>query len=131
MPQPHYEVQGSFKSAAIFSGQVAPGLNAAPGAVAVGSDVLLQSGQGRLWAVIPHQTVLSLSGVAITLYDAAAPVSGGPLYTSGHIPLGGFGAPGGLSGQVTLANGIINFVGGVPFSSGLCVNSRSGQVGAT
>lgn len=130
MPQPHYEVQGGFKTAAIYSGQVAPGLNAAPGAVAVGSDVLLQSGGGRLWKVIIHQAVLTLSGVNMPIYDGAAAVSGGPLYTSGHILLSALGGPGGASGQFT-ASGEVNFQGGLPFNSGLIVNSRSGQPGAT
>ena len=123
---------GGLKSAAIFSGQVAPALTAASGAVAVGSDVLFQSGPGRLWAIIPHGPgVLALSGVGANFYDAPAPVSGGPIPASGHIPLGGIPGPFGASGLLTSPNNPIAYPGGVPFKQGLCYNSRSGQVGVT
>ncbi len=128
---PVLTVQGGFKTAAIFSGAVAPALTSAPGAVAVGSDVLFQSGQGRLWAVIPHQSYLAMSGVLAQFYDAAAPVSGGPIPASGHIPLGAAAAAYGVSGQLTPAGIPFSFPGGIPFQSGLCYNSRSGQPGVT
>lgn len=117
-------------TASIYSGAVAPTVTTgAPAVVAVGSDVLLQSGPGRLIAVVPHGTFLALSGVQTNLYDGAAAVSGGPIAASGHVYLGGLAAAYGVSGQITPAGTpvLIN----VPFNSGLVINSRSGQTGVT
>lgn len=120
---------GGTRAAAIYSGQVAPGLTAAPGAAAVGSDVILHSGPGRLVGAIPHQTYLTLSGhVSLKLYDGL-PVSGGPLYASGHVLLADLGVAGGVSGAVSYAGQMIPL--DVPFNSGLSLNSRSGQIGYT
>lgn len=116
------------KTGSIYSGQVAPALTGTSGGVAVGSDVLLQSGPGRLVGVLTHTTYLSLSGVAINFYDAAAPVSGGPVAASGHRPVGVVPGAYGVSGQVA---GPIFQPFNIPFLNGLCVNSRSGQVGFT
>lgn len=131
MPRHQLQTGMGTVAAALFSGAVAPGLAAAPGAVAVGSDVLFFSGGGRLAAVIPHQAVFTLSGVGVSFYDSSVPVSGGPIPASGHIPLGGITAGAGqsLSGAVTPANTPIPI--GTPFQSGLCYNSRSGQTGIT
>lgn len=126
---PFYHTEGGVRAAAIYSGQVAPALTGAGGAVAAGSDVLLFSGNGRLNTLIPHATFLSLSGVAVNFYDAAAPVSGGPIAASGHLPLGSLPAAFGVSGQLVAAGTPLHL--NVPFSGGLCVNSRSGQVGFT
>ena len=41
-------VRGGERCVSFYSGAVAPGLTAAPGSVAVGSDVLVYSGAGRL-----------------------------------------------------------------------------------
>jgi hypothetical protein len=125
---------GGFITASIYSGATAPGLTGAYGAVAVGSDVLLFSGQGRLDLVMTHQA--TQSGLAVVFYDAGAPVSGGPLYTSGHrvvgvIPPVNRSTGGAVSGQtnpVDAAPGVPIPVS-IPFFSGLCVNSRSGQPG--
>ena len=116
-------------TAAQYSGAVVPVVAGATGSVAVGSDVFLFSGPGRLQYIIPHQTYLSLSGVAINIYDGAAAVSGGPIAASGHIPLGGLFAGAGVSGQLILQNQPIPL--GIPFNSGLVINSRSGQCGVT
>lgn len=127
-----YNLVGGNRSAACYSGQVAPTLTGAysgVNAVITGPDVMLQSGKGRLIAVVPHQSVLSLSGVAVSIYDAVAPVSGGPVITSGHSLIAAPGAPWGVSGQMALAGVPITL--NVPFTSGLCFNSRSGQVGMT
>lgn len=124
-----YQVNAGFQAASIYSGQVAPVLTGAPGAVANGSDVLLFSGQGRVSHIIPHASFLTLSGVQVNLYDASAPISGGPLATFGHIPLGGLAAGWGVSGQISPAGTPV--VLNTPFSSGLCINSRSGQPGVT
>jgi hypothetical protein len=129
MPEPIYYTTGGFETAAIYSGQVAPSLTSAPGAVAVGSDVLFQSGPGRLISITPHQTFLSLSGQALPFYDGAAPVSGGPLPASGHIFLGGLPNGFGVSGQIVPAG--IPIPINLTFNSGLCYNSRSGQPGVT
>jgi len=131
---PHHQLSaiGGMTAAAIYSGGNLPGLNAAPGATAVGSDVVFCSGPGRLASILPHQ--LLASGVGITFYDANVPVSGGPLYSSGHIPLAFIPANLGLS---TYASGVVipanlnNIAIGMPFRYGLCVNSRSGQPGFT
>ena len=85
-----YNARGGYKLNSIYSGQVAPLVaRSGPGMSFAGSDVQLQAGNGRLNAIIPHQTYLTLSGLNINLYDAALPVSGGPVVASGHIPLGG------------------------------------------
>lgn len=132
MPDPLYQTAGGFEAMSVWSGQVAPTVSySGTGAFAVGSDVMFQSGPGRLHAVIPHQSVLSLSGVQANFYDGAAPVSGGPVPASGHIFLGALPGGAGVSGQLTAGGTPFVFVGGVPFASGLCYNSRSGQPGIT
>lgn len=124
--QPVYGTDGGFQTATIYSGIIAgPGLTAAPGAVAAGSDVLLFSGAGRLNQI---SFALPVSGVPIQLYDAAAPVSGGPIYTSGHKLLAT--TPGPLSGR----DSVLTQVGmqpNMPFQSGLCVSTRSGMPATT
>jgi hypothetical protein len=93
--------------------------------------VLFFSGAGRVTGLTMHASYLALSGVVGMFYDASTPVSGGPIAATGHKPL--FGTPGILA---KVASG--DFVQGgafiplnVPFTSGLCYNSRSGQVGVT
>jgi len=130
VPKHNLTAQGGTRAAAIYSGANAPGLTAAPNAVAVGSDVLFWSGAGRLAEVVLHGQ--QAAGTGITFYDAAAPISGGPIYTSGHVPLAFIAGNTGqavVSGQPTLAGGVIPI--GMPFRYGLCVNSRSGQIGYT
>lgn len=125
------QTRGGGQAASFYSGAVAPGLTCAPGSVATGSDVLIFSGAGRLKSVTPHQQI---SGVAITFYDGAAAVSGGPLYTSGHKPLGVVPANtfGGGPGETIFGAGPTTYgFGEPPFQSGLIFNSRSGQPGFT
>lgn len=129
MARPVQTITGGTRRAAQYSGAVAPAIVGTPGVITVGPDVQLASGPGRVISITPHQTVFTLSGVVLNLYDGAGPVSGGPVAASGHIPLGGLTAPGGVSGQVSLAQTPIPL--GLPFFSGLCMNSRSGQPGAT
>lgn len=120
--------QGGDQAASIYSGQVAPVLTGAPGAVATGADILLYSGAGRLKDILVHQG--ALSGVAIMFYDAAVVTSGGPFALSGHKHIGIIPAspPTGASGSFVAAG---TYAFDFPFSSGLCVNSRSGQPGFT
>lgn len=126
-----YNVTNGYRTACLYSGEVAPTLTGARGAVAVGSDVLFVSGPGRINAIIAHQTIMVLSGVAGVFYDAPAPVSGGPIPASGHVPLCNVLAIGGapISGQQIVAGAVLNV--NLPFHSGLCYNSRSGQPGVT
>ena len=148
MPTPNIKnalkmTTGGWLSAAIYSGAAAPGLNATPtGTFAVGSDVMLWSGGGRLDAVVPHLGSLHSGTVlGIRFYDAAAPVSGGPLYSSGHKPVydspvymaplsGGAGIL--SSGNLPVVPDISDpFQVGQPFQNGLCFNCKSGQGGYT
>ena len=136
------QTTGGFYSASIFSGALAPGLGGAPGSVAVGPDVLLYSGAGRLDTVLVHQNTAS-SGyrLPIVFYDASAPVSGGPVPTSGHRVIafspafistsgGVYGATSGSAVGYPITWGMPVQIG-APFLSGLCFNSRSGQPGVT
>lgn len=117
-------------TAAQYSGAVVPVVRTTVPSAAVGSDVFLHSGPGRLHCIIPTgAAVLSLSGVPVNVYDGAAAVSGGPLSTSGHVPLGTVGGPFGASGQFTQPG--VAVVYNVPFNSGLIFNSRSGQSAVT
>ena len=134
---------GGWFSDAIYSGAAVPGLNACyNGAFAVGSDVMLWSGAGRLDAVVPHLGSLHSGTVlSIRFYDAGAPVSGGPLYASGHRPiwdspvyLAPLSGGGGIlsSGQLPVVPDISDpFWVSQPFASGLCFNCKSGQGGFT
>lgn len=92
-----------------------------------GGDVNIWSGAGVVLNVTP--TVASLSGQAIVLYDSAIAVSGGPLATSGHkiVAVIGAGPLTGASGNVQQASPVFF---GSAFTSGLCIASRSGMVGA-
>lgn len=133
------QTAGGYNSACFYSGAVAPSIVAAPGAVAVGSDVFIASGPGRFDAFLIHSdTILSGPQLPIVFYDAAAAVSGGPIPTSGHRKIAFtpfFVSPtsGSISGSLQTAQ----FSPGQPqivgqsFGSGLCFNSRSGQPGIT
>ena len=136
---PQKNTQGGFNTASIYSGQVAPVITSCPGAVAFGSDVLLFSGAGRLDLVM--FTNLIASGQPTFFYDAAPPLSsGGPFSLSGHKILAVINQPGTTfispiaSGQNLFVNfpppGLPQLIQ-MPFQSGLCVNSRSGQAGFT
>lgn len=127
---------GGFKSASFYSGAVAPSVLSAPNAFAVGSDVMLQSGAGRLDLIMAHASIQS--GLGVTFYDAAAPVSGGPIPASGHRVVGIL--PPQFNTAVVLASGSADTgspSAGVPipvgmvFFSGLCCNLKSGQPGFT
>ena len=132
--------EGGFFSATIFSGAVVPGLGGAPGAVAVGPDVLLMSGPGRLDTFTPFLgTLHSGTVLSVTFYDSSIPVSGGPIPASGHkmlwsspVYLAPLSGGGGLlsSGQASVITNLGNpWLIMQPFQSGLCVNCRSGQGG--
>ena len=125
--QSHLSIRGGTKTAAQFSGAVAPAVTAS--VTSVGSDVCLFSGPGRLISMVPHQNFLTLSGVALAVYDSAIPVSGGPIPASGHVPLAVYPAAYGASGQLSTAGQLVEFF--TPFANGLCFNSRSGQPGVT
>lgn len=98
-----------------------------------GGDANIFVGGGRLDLGFQHgATVLALSGQAITFYDSAVAVSGGPLAASGHKVVGvlGFNQPQpAASGDVYQGGNVQNL--GFVFTSGLCHNSRSGQLGFT
>lgn len=131
MPKHQLQSTGGSQAAAIYSGANAPGLGGATNAVAVGSDVLFHSGAGRLATISLHR-VNTADAVNITFYDAVAPVSGGPLASSGHIHLGTIPATLAISpasGQLMVPS--VQIPIGMPFRQGLCVNSRSGQPGFT
>lgn len=99
----------------------------------VGPDVNIWVGGGRLDASFFHDSaLLALSGQAVVFYDSAVAVSGGPLSTSGHKIVGvlaptGFQADTSVSGAALRGGIVINH--GFPFTSGLCVTTRSGQAG--
>ena len=98
---------------------------------AVGPDILIWSGAGRLDAgFVTDSTLLALSGQAIVFYDGAA-ISGGP--TPGTHKVVGVLAPSdeqsatGISGAALRGGQVRQF--GFPFFSGLVHSTRSGQPG--
>lgn len=100
---------------------------------AVGPDILITAGQGRLDSAFFLDTlVLALSGFAVTFYDSAVAVSGGPIAASGHKVVGVLApqatqAPTGVSGAFLRGGMVQGF--GMPFSSGLVYTTRSGAAG--
>ena len=119
--------QGGVQTASIPSGIIAgAGLTAAPGAVNNGSDTMFFSGAGRLNKIIP---AVALSGTAVVFYDGTGPLSGGPIYASGHKYLGVLPANT-FNGNVAL-QGPLPIEVGAPFFSGLCAGVRSGCAGFT
>jgi hypothetical protein len=96
--------------------------------VVSGADVLIVSGGGRLKTILPTSTYTALSGVAIYFYDAGVVISGGPFPLSGHAIVGVVPGAFGVSGQI-VGQTPIQF--DIPFNSGLCMASKSGQVGVT
>lgn len=102
---------------------------------AAGGDTNIWVGGGRLDAAFfVDSALIALSGQAVTFYDAAAAVSGGPLATSGHKVVGVLAptdeaSATGISGAALRGGAIRQF--GVPFWSGLCVTGRSGAAGFT
>ncbi len=125
-------VRGGSVAVSFYSGAVAPGVTGGQGAVAVGSDVMIYSGAGRLNSVMPH--VQMVSGLAVFFYDGIAAISGGPLAASGHQIIGvippTYGGSFVSGGAVPAPTGQpINI--DMPFRNGLCFNSRSGQPGFT
>ena len=114
--------QGGTQKAAFLSGGTQAAITTyAPGAVAAGQAVLLQSGAGRLKAV---QYLSQSSGAAPTFFDAAGVVSGTGSWGSGFPMLTVFGNSIGVSGIFN--NGPTPIQCDIPFSSGLCVNVVSG-----
>jgi hypothetical protein len=115
--QPLQEIRGGYKTYAQYSGVVTSG------------GVQIWSGQGRLNSVILQAigaAGLIAASTATIFYDAVAGISGGPLPTSGHVPL--YTIPAQTSGFTAL--GIVNNPD-VPFFSGLCYSPASGQLGFT
>ena len=122
--------QGGGRTAVVWSGSLLTNaaLGGAPGAAQSGGNIILFSGAGRLNSYFQHQNVLTLSGVAVTFYDAGAITLSGTS-VSGQRFLAILNAPGGASGQFTLASVPTQL--GTPFSSGLCVSAPSGTPGFT
>ena len=114
-------------TASIYSGALAPSLNAAPGATG-GPDVLFFSGAGRLKGVTLQQTTSPLSGPAIFFYDTGVVTSGGPFIASGHKILAVVN-PIQVSGAWNAQSIVGPYVFDVPFQSGLAVALKSGQPG--
>ncbi len=108
---------GGSKTVTVFSG-------------AVGPDILIQAGGGRLDAAFFHDSpTLALSGQPVVFYDSAIAVSGGPLAASGHKVVGVL-APktdSSISGAA-LRGGVVQSFGFV-FTSGLVYTTRSGGAG--
>ncbi len=100
---------------------------------AVGPDVVIAVGQGRLDSAFFHDSlILALSGQAVTFYDASVAVSGGPLAASNHRVVGVLApqatqAPTGVSGAFLRGGNVMQF--GMPFLSGLVHTTRSGAAG--
>lgn len=94
-----------------------------------GDHAVLVSGPGRLNSAFVINGVLSMSGVGITLYDAASVATSGPgtVPAAGRRVLGVLNAPGGVSGQINLPGAIVPF--DMPFALGLAVNAPSGACG--
>lgn len=114
---PLYYTQGGIRSYVMWSGTIA-------------GDVAITSGLGRLHSILPHNN--SVSGQPVYCYDSAIAVSGGPVVASGHKIIGGIPAapPLGVSGTFN-APALTPTFFYAPFSSGLCLSSRSGQPGVT
>ncbi len=130
-------IRGGSLAATVYSGNFAlggsGGLTGAPGAVAVGGDVQLWSGAGRLNSILIHNVIQS--GLQVVFYDTSTVTSGGPFPSSGHrflgiIPAITYGA-GVASGNTFIVNDGKPINVDIPFQSGLAFNSRSGQTGFT
>ena len=121
--------RGGSRTACVWSGSILTNaaLTGAPGAVQSGNSILFYAGAGRLNTVFQHQAILTLSGVAVTFYDAGAVTASGTS-VSGQRFLGILNSPGGVSGQLTLQ---APFDFGTPFTSGLCASAPSGTPGFT
>jgi hypothetical protein len=117
--------RGGGRAACVWSGSLLTNAALTGGAVQSGGHILLYSGAGRLNTVCQHQNVLTLSGVAVTFYDAGTITVSG-VSVSGQRFLGVVNAPGGQSGQFT---GTAPVLFDMPFSSGLCVAAPSGTPG--
>lgn len=102
--------------------------SAAPVAT-TGDHAVLISGPGRLNTAFVLNGGLSMSGIAITFYDAAAVAASGPgtVPAAGRRVLGVLNAPGGVSGQINLPEAVRQF--DMPFALGLAVNAPSGACG--
>ena len=94
-------------------------------------DTLIYSGAGRVNNYIMHTQLLS--GIPAVIYDAALVTSGGPFGLSGHKfifstpPTWGGSAGSGVNIPFNPAAQNVD----MPFQSGLCVNTRSGNAGFT
>lgn len=130
-------VRGGGRAVSIFSGALFSGtvITTPPGSVPVNNagDILLYSGGGRLNNLLQH--VQMASGLAVTFYDAAVAVSGGPIPASGHKLIGIIPPtyPGGAAFSGILP---VMYTGtpvnvDMPFQSGLCAHMASGSPGFT
>lgn len=106
-----------------------------------GGATAIHVGAGRLDKIVMHPPATAAvgpaaSGLALYFYDSAIAVSGGPLNASGHNTVAALSPvdpalvnfPNFESG-VGLQGRILDL--GIPFTSGLCVTTRSGQAGFT
>lgn len=124
-----HTTRGGVRASCVWSGSLLTNaaLTGAAGAVQSGGHILLHTGAGRLNSVWQHQGVLSLSGVAITFYDAAAITASG-VSVSGQRFIASVNAPQGQSGQFTA---VAPVAWDIPFTSGLCASAPSGTPGFT
>lgn len=118
VPQPQYESDGGVLTFSNYSG-------------AVGPDLLVVSGPGRLNRILAHTQMQS--GQSVVFYDSGVAASGGPFAASGHNIIGvlppTYGG-GFISGQIQ-ATTVGSLKIDMPFRSGLCMSTRSGQPGCT
>lgn len=126
----------SLYSGALFSGTTQPAAGTNLVQLSNAGEMLFWSGAGRLNSV----TVLAMmqSGQAVVFYDSAVLTSGGPFAASGHKILGRIPQtlePAssflGASGTFTSFLTSQPFYFDCPFTSGLCMNTRSGAPGIT
>lgn len=95
-----------------------------------GGDANIHVGAGRLDRAVlfAGAATQAASGKAITFYDSAVAVSGGPLAASGHKVLGTLQAANTNSGMLIYGE-VRDF--GITFTSGLCHTGTSGNTGFT
>jgi hypothetical protein len=141
--------RGGGRTATVYSGAIAMGVTAAPGALVSGGSILVFSGAGRLnsfTALWPAGVALAgngenacVSGQPIVAYDAAT-LAGSGLHTDGKIATLGAKILFSWCPPKQLASGVTNESFAqrylpqpldVPFQSGLCVLAMSGSPGFT
>ncbi len=114
---------GGQKTVTIYSG-VAP-------------DTQIQKGAGRLIRAqfLPDPGTVAASGIVIRFYDANIPAVAGPVFLSGHKPLGVLQIANPDNGAAWASGAVLAqaqaAVFNVVYTSGLCVTQLSGQPGFT